>query len=289
VELADYGVPQRRRRLITVLSRDPLARRRFEAGTSFVPPRTHSAEGGAAGGLAPWVAVTDALAAFPRLDAAGAASASCEAVPFHRVPVLEPKKYEWLRHTPPGRSAFDNQCVAPACGFQGNRTHGAGRGADGINRARRDTPLYCARCGALLPRPYAEAAGGGRRIMSGYTSAYKRMDGGLPAPALTRNLSYPCSDQKVHPTQNRVLSLAEAMTLHTIDRYPYRWGPLRQGRRERDVAPDSLIRLVIGESVPPLFFELLGRHLASLSYPLPEVRFCPCSRDAQRSASSPPA
>ena len=101
--------------------------------------------------------------------------------------------------------------------------------------------------------------------MSGYTSAYKRMDADLPAPALTRNLSYPCSDQKLHPTQNRVLSLAEAMTLHTIDRYPYRWGPIRvrRGKRERTetVAADSLIRLVIGESVPPLYFDRLGEHI----------------------------
>jgi DNA (cytosine-5)-methyltransferase 1 len=103
--------------------------------------------------------------------------------------------------------------------------------------------------------------------MSGYTSAYKRMDPDLPAPALTRNLSYPCSDQKLHPYQNRVLSLAEAMRLQTIDRYAYHWGPIAVTRgkrtRVRPVAPDSLIRLVIGESVPPFFLELLGRHLLS--------------------------
>jgi DNA (cytosine-5)-methyltransferase 1 len=91
------------------------------------------------------------------------------------------------------------------------------------------------------------------------------MDGSLPAPALTRNLSYPCSDQKIHPTQNRVLSLAEAMHLQTIDRYEYRWGPVlvKKGNRTstRKVALDSSIRLVIGESVPPYFLEMLARHI----------------------------
>src|SRR5262249_55850665 len=158
---------------------DPVARRRFEAGTPFVPPRTH-ARNPDGDGLKPWTTVSEALKDFPPLDAADEASAVCPTGPFHRVPVLEPRKYEWVRRAPPGRSAFDNQCVAAECRHQGNRTHGSGHGADGINRARRDTPLYCERCGALLPRPCVESEVG-RRIMSGYTIAYKRMDAGLPA------------------------------------------------------------------------------------------------------------
>jgi DNA (cytosine-5)-methyltransferase 1 len=265
VAFADYGVPQRRQRLITVLTRDRVARGRFESGVPLIPPRTHARDVG--GTLHPWVSVAEVLKDFPPLDGADKAHASCPGMPFHRVPVLDPKKYEWVRHTPPGRSAFDNQCANPACGFQGNRTHGAGHTAEGINRSHKDTPLYCERCGSLLPRPYTDGGRGGRRIMSGYTSAYKRMDGSLPAPALTRNLSFPCSDQKIHPTQNRVLSLAEAMTLQTIDRYGYRWGPLDGRGRKRDAAPDTLIRLVIGESVPPLFFEALGQYLVGLGAP----------------------
>ena len=270
VEFADYGIPQRRQRLITVLTRDALARKRFESGLPLIPPATHARS--ATRGLKPWVSVLEALAGLPSLDSVDESHAACSTVPYHRVPVLDPKKYEWIRHTPPGKSAFDNQCVNPKCLFQGNQTHGASHNEDGINRAHRHTPLYCEKCGELLPRPYTEEAGK-LRIMSGYTSAYKRMDAGLPAPALTRNLSYPCSDQKVHPYQNRVLSLAEAITLQTIDRYDYRWGPLKVGRRKaatvQEVAPDSLIRLVIGESVPPFFLELLGRHILALGQNAP--------------------
>lgn len=267
VEIADYGIPQRRQRLITVYTRDEIAAQRYKQGVSLLPEQTHAKQ--PTGKLRRWQSVDEALAGFPPLDSVSEYKATCTTIPFHYVPVLDPKKYEWIRHTPLCRSAFDNQCVSPACGFKGNATHGASHGTDGINRAHKTTPLFCERCGEILPRPYTEEEDGTRRIMSGYTSAYKRMDGSLPSPALTRNLSYPCSDQKVHPTQNRVLSLAEAMRLQTIDRYKFKWGPLavKRGRGIPKVAtaPDSLIRLVIGESVPSEFFEILAKHLIRMS------------------------
>lgn len=95
--------------------------------------------------------------------------------------------------------------------------------------------------------------------MKGYTSAYKRMAADLPAPALTRNLSYACSDQKLHPTQNRVLSLAEAFKVHTLSDYDYSWtypGGVS--------AKDGVIRLALGESIPPRFIEKLGCHLIAV-------------------------
>jgi DNA (cytosine-5)-methyltransferase 1 len=256
VEFADYGIPQRRQRLITVYTRDPQAKARFSGDASFLPPPTHARQ--PTGDFERWVSVKEALADFARLDGKSPRTARSKKHPFHYVPVLDPKKYAWIKHTPPRRSAFDNQCRNPACRYQGNAIHGSSHGRDGINRSHKHTPLYCEQCGELLPRPYIELPNGRKRIMSGYTSAYKRMDGSLPAPALTRNLSYPCSDQKVHPTQNRVLSLAEAMRLHTIDDYDYRWG---DGAGTKSMVRDSLIRTVIGESIPPRFLELLGRHL----------------------------
>ena len=267
IEFADYSVPQRRARLITVYTRDANLRRAFARGLSLVPPRTHDQN--AEDGLKKWVSVEAALKNFTPLDARDIANASDAAIPFHRVPVLDAKKYEWIRHAPLDASAFDNQCVNPSCGYDANPSHGTGRGADGINRARRDTPLNCSKCGEPLPRPYVMDENGQRRLMSGYTSAYKRMAPHLPAPTLTRNFSYPCSDQKVHPRQNRVLSLAEAMTLQTLADYPYHWGPIEfhDGKKLKclPVASDGLIRLVVAESVPPRFLELLGRHIRYLS------------------------
>lgn len=266
IELADYGVPQRRQRLITVYSRDPDARKMLRAGGHFVPTATHAMDGGR--GRKKWVSVTEALSDFPRLDAKDQSLAVHPVVPFHRVPVLDAKKYEWVSRTPPGMSAFDNQCVNVLCFYDGNPAHGTARNAEGINQGKKDTPLYCARCGTLLPRPYTIDKDGRKKIMSGFTSAYKRMAADMPSPALTRNLSYPCSDQKVHPTQNRVLSLAEAMKLQTISRYSYFWQIQggKTGATGGVAASDTLIRHVIGESVPPLFFETLAHYLMGVTF-----------------------
>ena len=264
VEFADYGIPQRRKRLITVYSRDEAAIRQFHAGIPMIPRATHSKDG--RDGKKKWVSVWEAIKHFPPLDAGSRKSAEVRSLEFHRVPLLDEKKYEWVRHTPPSQSAFNNQCVNPGCGYSKNRTHGATRNGHGINQSNKDTPLYCEACGALLPRPYTQEPDGSLRIMSGYTSAYKRMAAELPAPALTRNLSFACSDHKLHPFQNRVLSLAEAMRIHTLSDFGYKWGPFQTpAGKHREHAPDNLIRLVIGESIPPAFLRMLGEHLLALA------------------------
>lgn len=270
VEFADYGVPQRRKRLITVYSLDPVASRRFRNGTAFIPPKTHSKAGGK--GLKPWVSVSMALKGFPPLDSKSAKTARHPSLPFHRVPVLDEVKYHWIECTPPSRSAFDNQCVNPKCGYAGNKTHATSKNSQGINQSNKDTPLYCEKCGHLLPRPYTTNEDGSLKIMSGYTSAYKRMDPDLPCPALTRNLSYPCSDHKVHPFENRVLSLAEAFRVHSLDKYAYKWGPIIENNGDiKMCASDTLIRVVLGESIPPQFMEILGEHLKRLVDPTADL------------------
>lgn len=202
VEFADYGVPQRRQRLITVFSRLPEHQCLMQTGNGILPDRTHSDT--ATMFARPWVTVGEALSGLPPLDAGSAATATDSSLDFHRVPTLDMNKYFWVANTPPGRGAFDNQCVNPECGFQGNSTHGAQHDGEGINKANKGTPVHCLRCGELLPRPWVIEEGT-HRVMSGFTSAYKRMRGDLPASALTRNLSYACSDQKIHPRENRVL------------------------------------------------------------------------------------
>jgi DNA (cytosine-5)-methyltransferase 1 len=268
VEFADYGVPQRRQRLITIYTRDSRGVEWLRSGGLLVPPATHSKS--STSGLLRWVSVAEALDGFPALDSSSHRLAASPDLPLHHVPVLDPKKYEWLRHTPPGKSAFDNQCVNPKCHFSGNPTHGARRDKHGVNRASTETPLYCASCGELLPRPFAEGPNGTRRIMRGYTSAYKRMRADLPAPTISRNLSFPCGDQKIHPFENRVLSLAEALRLQTVDRFSFSWGPIsyrqENGKlKHRGVAPDGLIRMCLAESIPPAFTQALGSHIQRIA------------------------
>lgn len=255
VEFADYGVPQCRQRLITLFSRDNQFKKWFAENATLLPHRTHVAR--ACSGRKPWRTVRDTIADMPALDARDSSGAtSCE-LPYHYVPTLDAMKYWWVQHTPAESTAFDNQCIE--CGFQGNPAHIARRDANGINRTNTDAPVYCISCGKLLPRPSVESQGK-RRLMKGFTSAYKRMSYDRPASALTRNLSYACSDNKLHPVQNRVLSLAEAFRLHTLDQFTYEWRAAPDGRQ----VSDKVIRELIGESIPPAGFRIILEHLRDI-------------------------
>jgi DNA (cytosine-5)-methyltransferase 1 len=253
VEFADYGIPQCRQRLITVFSREPEIKKYLKSNGSLMPPRTHSSE--PTNKIKPWVTVKDIIADMPPLDAKNSTSAQGKH-PLHFVPVLDEDKYFWVSNTPPEKMAFDNQCVA--CGFQENAVHSASRDKDGINRASRTTPIRCERCDELLPRPWVRI-GNVVRLMKGYTSAYKRMGWNYPASALTTNFAYACSDNKLHPSQNRVLSILEALMLHTVTDYQYEFK-----RADKKRVGAGLIYHVIGESIPPRGLETIFRHLIDI-------------------------
>jgi DNA (cytosine-5)-methyltransferase 1 len=253
VEFADFGVPQKRQRLISVFSSDPACQDYFSVVGSFISENTHAAQ--PTYGKKRWQTVRDAIAHLPKLDAQNLKSAS-SGILFHHVPLLDDEKYFWVSNTPPERSAFDNQCVK--CGFDKNPTHGIQRTEEGINRARKDTPIRCLQCNAVLPRPWV-TEDGEYRLMNGFTSAYKRMRWDAPANALTTNLSYACSDSKLHPEQNRVLSLHEAFIIHTIAEYDYYWK-----RADGKPLSNKSIREIIGESIPPKGLEPIVALLCDL-------------------------
>lgn len=138
LELADFGIPQRRRRLITVYTRSASARQYQHLGGDLVPPVTHAAKPTVK--LAPWVPVSEVLKHFPPLDAACVLQAQHPHLPFHRVPVLDERKYRWVAATRAGSTAFDNQC--DTCGSTDNPTHAARRNSEGINRASDATPIH---------------------------------------------------------------------------------------------------------------------------------------------------
>lgn len=254
VQFADLGIPQRRSRLITIFSRLEHIQDYLYSHDTLIPPRTHAKN--PPHGLLSWVTVRDTIGKLPALDSKNKETATSK-IPFHKVPVLDEKKYWWIENTPPERGAFDNQCINADCGYQFNAVHGATRNEAGINRANKTTPLYCEKCGSLLPRPSTKDKETNElRIMAGYTSAYKRMAWDLPSSTLTTNLSFPCSDQKVHPEQNRVLSLYEAFSLHTLDEFSYIWE-----HADKKPARDSTIREVIGESIPPKAIFVIVQHL----------------------------
>ena len=253
VEFADYGIPQRRQRLITVFSREPQVKDHLQLFGTLLPVRTHSQTGN--GKRKPWITLRDTISTTPALDAKNVASARGQH-PLHFVPLLDADKYFWVSNTPPEKQAFDNQCVA--CGFQENPGHFAKHDENGINRTSKETPIRCLNCDELLPRPWVRE-GSEVRLMKGYTSAYKRMAWDFPASALTTNFAYACSDNKVHPSQNRVLSIYEALLLHTVTDYKFEFK-----RKDGKPVGAGLIYHIIGESIPPRGLEIIFRHLISL-------------------------
>lgn len=256
IDCADYGVPEHRTRLFTVLSKTPCGLKHFKKQGTFIPAATHSAE--KTSFTKPWVTLREAIGSLPALRAEKGQEID-KNNPLHKVPVLDKKKIWWLDNTPEGSTAFNNQCINPNCLYQKNMLHGAKHNEAGINKFNADTPLYCVKCGNLLPRPYVEDnISGEKRIMKGFTSAYKRMSWDEPASTLTQNFQYACSDNKVHPSQTRVLSLWEGIIIQTIAQYPFSFEI--DGKQVKD----GLIRDTIGESVPPKIIDLICKNILEI-------------------------
>ncbi|MBN3490529.1 DNA cytosine methyltransferase [Acholeplasma equirhinis] len=256
VNTADYGIPQIRKRLITILSRNKDAIEYFKKYGTFMPNPTHSDR---REDVSKWITLHDAIGHLPPLDAIKGQNSRKDYNVFHKVSVMDPKKYEWIKHTKEGDSAFNNQCINPNCMYQKNKLHGAKHDESGIYKSNKTTPLYCEKCGHLLPRPYVkDKKTGDLRIMSGYTSAYKRMLWDMPASTITMNFPYVSSDNKVHPTQNRTLSIYEALILQTISQYTYKF------EIANEMVSESLIIETIGESVPPLLIDKILQNILKI-------------------------
>lgn len=257
VDVANYGVPQHRNRLITILTRNKNGIKEFARCRQLLPMPTHSEAESMFSKK--WVTLKDAIYKIPPISSRAGENID-STNPLHKVPILDEIKLAWITNTPEGQSAMNNQCINPTCLYQNNRLHGAKHNTDGVNKANTDTPLYCEKCGALLPRPYTiDKKTGEKRIMKAFTSAYKRMSWNVPASTLTQNFQYACSDNKLHPTQDRVLSLYEGLVIQTIADYPYSF--VIDGK----MVNDGLIRDTIGESVPPKLIDLIVKHIIELS------------------------
>lgn len=257
VNVADYGVPQCRNRLITILTRNNVGKEYFRLHNTLIPEPDYSESGCVF--TYRWKTVRDAISTLPSISSRKGENIDPNN-PLHKVPLLDDVKLFWVSNTPEGQTAMNNQCINPNCLYQGNTLHGAKHNSEGVNRANVDTPLYCEKCGSLLPRPYTvDKKSGEKRIMKCFVSAYKRMMWDKPASTLTQNFQYACSDNKLHPEQDRVLSLYEGLIIQTIAQYPYSF--VIDGKQ----VADGLIRDTIGESVPPLLTDKIVKKIINIS------------------------
>lgn len=159
----DYGVPQSRKRLITILTRT-------DKEISF-PEITH----GEKEGLLPYVTVRDAIGHLEPLES----GEKSETDIYHRARLHPERHIEWMKHTPEGQTALNNQ--------------------------------------ELKHRPNkVDKITGEIRPIKAYQTTYKRMWWDKPAPTVTMASGNISSQNNVHPRDTRALTIREIMILQTI-------------------------------------------------------------------------
>ncbi len=242
VNVADYGIPQVRKRALIIavhrretwLDYAPSTRRPLPSATHAEIPTN---------GFLPWVTVRQwmELSEYGELDARSKDTARGKHW-LHFVPSYEADRYLQISDIPPhsGQSAFENdQC--PTCGLQEVE----------LNLIR------CPSCNAIMRnRPYV-VRDGETALIKGFHSSYRRMRPDRPAYTITTNSSHIGSDFKIHPWENRVLSILECADLQTVPRF-YNWSLARENRTY------YLIRNLIGEAFPTYFTYLHGKFLSEL-------------------------
>lgn len=250
VNCADYGIPQTRVRLITIFARSEKGKEYYKRNKTFLPQRTHSDK------FEPekkqWVTLREAIGSLPPLTSEIGKNQN-SSIPWHIVPIMKSDKFWWVNNTPKNETSYNNQCLE--CGHSDNPRHGM-YFSDGRHISKKDTPIYCEKCGSLLPRPtMIDKISGERRMIKGFDSAYRRMSWDSPSPTLTKLFQSEASDKKIHPSQNRTLSIYEGLCLQTIADYQYKFSV--NGK------PTSLNACcqVIGESVPPRLIELICKNI----------------------------
>ncbi|WFM70985.1 DNA cytosine methyltransferase [Halomonas sp. CKK8] len=249
VACQDYGIPQLRKRLVTIFTRDENGKKYFKSnGGSFFSPKMKEKR----------QSLRDAIGHLPALDATQGNNAKPDFHPQHYVPIMNKMKYEWVDKTREGDTAFNNQCANPECGYSKNPGHKDIQ-VNGKWVSSKEIPIHCQKCGELLPRPVVKDKEGNYRLLKGFHSAYRRMKWDEPARTLTQNFIYEASDNKIHPDQNRVLSIYEAMVVQTIDRYNYSFEALGKPMSTSKIAE------VIGESVPPYLIEKICKMMIEVS------------------------
>lgn len=229
---SELGVPQRRKRSLAVFVRKDLLKGKALFPEELIPfnwsltptavPKT----------------ILEALDDLPPLDAVDESRSIWPKDFLHQVPVASPTHYGWISSIPSGsnKSAWENGCLN--CG------HCVDVGY-----------VQCGRCGSVLfNRPHVVEKDGTVRLIRGFKTSYKRMPANEIAPTITTASGSFSSDLKLHPTQNRVLSVRECARLQAIPD-SFAWPTELQDKKAHR------FREMIGEAVPPIVTYRFGKAL----------------------------
>lgn len=251
VDCSDYAIPQSRKRLITIFTKNKKGKAYFDDENKFFIESEK---------LTPQKPFTlrEAIGHLPPIHAKEGENFRLDVNEYYMVPVMKPERYSWVKNTKEGESAFNNQCINPDCLFDGNKKHGS-KVVDGVHSSNKDTPLFCENCGSLLPRPYViDRETGEKRLIKGYGTTYARMEWDKPALTLTQNFQYDSSGTHYHPEQNRTLSIFEGLILQTILDYEYTF------KIDGKSIDRTKIAEVIGESVPPKLIDFMCKKILKI-------------------------
>jgi DNA (cytosine-5)-methyltransferase 1 len=243
-DLADYGVPQTRKRtFLTFIRRNIINLHTITArGVAPYPKPTHALDHGGPGP----VILRDALEELelPSLDAQSAQQAiSAIGDGLHTIPIWPEQRYAMVAAIPPnsGASAWENNSCKQ-CGV--------------VSVGEED--VLCPVCNEPLLRPVVQNNDGTYRFVTGFrSSSYRRMSPERPAATITTASGHLGSDLTIHPFENRVLSTLECARLQTFPTN-FKWGGALKKWGHTN------IRDMIGEAVPPRFTELHGNVLIEI-------------------------
>lgn len=136
---------------------------------------------------------------------------------YHFAPKHNPNHIKWMSATPEGQTAFDNEKFE-------DRPH-------------------------VIDKNTGEI-----RLIKAFRTTYKRMWWDKPAPTITMSSGSISSQNNVHPSDPRVLSVRESMLIQTMPEH----FEFAEGTSEKDM------REMIGEAVPSLFAQKITEHIISL-------------------------
>lgn len=243
-DLADYGVPQRRKRsFLTFVQRaSPAAEVLRRRGRAPYPIPSHAPDRGG-----DHIRLDTALAEFglPPLDGEDVTSARDPERPHHFVPVWPMHRHRMVAAIPPGSGAGaweNSEC--PGCGTVETDAETA----------------ECPDCGEPLLRPVVLEEGRPRLVRGFRRASYRRMEPARPAATITTASGRIGGSRTIHPFENRVMSPLECALLQTIPA-DFNWGDILEKRGV------SELRAMIGEAVPPHFTKMHGEVLVSLLTP----------------------
>lgn len=265
LDVADYGVPQHRKRLITV-------GKRGESNVTLHPPVSHGTEKN------PHVTLLQATKHLSQLDAKYKLCDKKDAL--HNVPRWTDTQYFCMQHTPSGCTAFDNdKCVSCGSVTHDKMVARCESCLAWLPRPRKSVNAWeCAKCGAHTNVLMTKCNNNHTRscdcievesfnVIKAFRTSYRRMNATRPASTLTTNSGVISSDVKGHPNQNRVLSAREILIVSSIDTYPDCEDVVHKFKPAVTVLEklnDRLLRHVTGESIPPLLTCKIVKHLIEM-------------------------